>query len=534
MTMAGEQASRDGWLQIGAATVAVVAFGLGVVGLARQSPGGRWPDLVYNALQLFVLGSDRLQGTGPYPWELEVARFLAPLTTVVAVLVTLRVVLDDELRRRRVARAAGHAIVCGDGPEALILARNLQADGTPVVLVRSAEGERPCGESFPLVVGDARDSGTLRAAGLRGSRTLYACDSHSATNAAVALAAGTLRTGHGDPLTAFVQVRNDDLFEALRVRRMAGPRTPGATIGFFALDDIAARMLIERHPPEPRPTVVIGFGTFGEAVVRAMVRRPGSASGATVIVAGAEPDRVVEVAARLNAVGRGWTVRPGAEGEGAGAVYVCLDDEDAAISAGLRLTRAGDRPVVVCLQRANPFRDALDSGGALRIFGVLDEACTGTAIAEDSIIGRAARAIHEQYLVDATLRGDTPDTNSSLVPWRDLPPHLQESNYAQAEHIGTKLRAIGASLATVPPTQPFEFSAEEIDRLAWMEHRRWMDERLAGGFVYGPRREGREHPDLVDWPDLSRESRQKDVDAVAQLPDLLASAGLFIRRGAAG
>ena len=96
--------------------------------------------------------------------------------------------------------------------------------------------------------------------------------------------------------------------------------------------------------------------------------------------------------------------------------------------------------------------------------------------------------------------------------------------------MGRKLQEIGAVLVGDRPPEPFEFTAEELQRLARLEHARWMEERLAAGFVHGPRREGRFHPDLVDWPELSEESRQKDVDAVLHLPDVLAADGIYIAR----
>jgi hypothetical protein len=43
------------------------------------------------------------------------------------------------------------------------------------------------------------------------------------------------------------------------------------------------------------------------------------------------------------------------------------------------------------------------------------------------------------------------------MPWRDLPTHLRQSNYAQVERIGAKLREIGAALATSQPAELFAF-----------------------------------------------------------------------------
>jgi hypothetical protein len=82
--------------------------------------------------------------------------------------------------------------------------------------------------------------------------------------------------------------------------------------------------------------------------------------------------------------------------------------------------------------RARPWVDALD------VFGIFDTAC----------------------------RGDTPSAKASLMPWRDLPTHLRQSNNAQ------------------------------VGRRA----------------------------------NLWSESRKKEIDTVEHLPALLAGADLYLRR----
>jgi hypothetical protein len=166
----------------------------------------------------------------------------------------------------------------------------------------------------------------------------------------------------------------------------------------------------------------------------------------------------------------------------------------------------------------------------LTVFGVFDAACSGATIASEALLTRAARAIHESYIDNCRKAGDTPETNESMRDWAELPAYKQESNFAQAEHIGFKLRAIEAALTTAAPAEPFQFRDGEVLKLAKLEHLRWMDERRAAGFAWGPKREANHHPDLVDWPNLPDDSRQKDIDAVEQLPDLLRAAGLFIAR----
>ena len=59
-----------------------------------------------------------------------------------------------------------------------------------------------------------------------------------------------------------------------------------------------------------------------------------------------------------------------------------------------------------------------------------------------------------------------------------------------------------------------------------------MGERKGQGYVYGPVREGNQHPDLVDWEYLSDSAQNKDRDAIRELPMILWRAGFqILRRG---
>ena len=529
--MASAQQSESGttWSRAGTAVLAIVVYGMAVLGMCLGL--GTYPtlDILYRGLQLFVLDDQALDPPTQVNTLLQLARFLAPFTTLLALVLTLRRLLAEQLHRRRIAAMKGHAIVSGDDETALALARNLTEVGRAVVGVGAAFGT-PGAAQLPAVPGDPRDAATLRAAGLVGASAVYACADHSTDNAAVALAAIAERAGVPSRLRVFAQVRSDSLVEALRLQRISTGDPAHAKLEFFNVDDIAARALLARYPVESGSPVVCGFGRTGRAVLRAIVRGPGGAGPRPVIVSGARPDAVERDANRLDAEARGWVVRAGTARDGDGIVYVCLDDEEDALATGLRLGAARERTVVVCLRRQSPFRETLAGSDGVHIFGILDEACQPSAIESDSIVDRAARAIHEGYLAEAEQRGESRQTNKSLVPWQELPQHLKESNYAQAEHMGRKLQEIGAVLVGDRPREPFEFTAEELQRLARLEHARWMEERLAAGFVHGPRREGRFHPDLVDWPELSEESRQKDVDAVLHLPDVLAADGIYIAR----
>jgi uncharacterized membrane protein len=155
------------------------------------------------------------------------------------------------------------------------------------------------------------------------------------------------------------------------------------------------------------------------------------------------------------------------------------------------------------------------------------------------VIEHLARAIHGAYiravrptsLDTATGKGAVPGRRLSLRPWDELPEWLKESNRAQARQIGEKLATIGClMIPAFDPALTFTFAEEEVQLLARREHERWMIERMAHASLHGPGPDGRSHPDLVPWEELSDESRAKDVAAVRNIPAILAGVGFQVLR----
>ena len=156
-----------------------------------------------------------------------------------------------------------------------------------------------------------------------------------------------------------------------------------------------------------------------------------------------------------------------------------------------------------------------------------------SAIKADDFAEQLARSIHQAYVAHAEQRGETEAVNPSMAPWNKLPEDLRQSNLAQAVDIGVKMEAIGATVVPGSDGTPrFSFTSQEIKRLAQMEHERWMRERISQGWKYGePRDTARKiHPGLRDWSHLSDAEKEKDRDAVRELPVILHAAGFQIRR----
>lgn len=152
------------------------------------------------------------------------------------------------------------------------------------------------------------------------------------------------------------------------------------------------------------------------------------------------------------------------------------------------------------------------------------------------LVERIAAAIHARYIAEQTLDGATLDSSPALVPWTELDDDKREANRDQARDIAAKLARIGCAVVPVddPATDEFAFAFTdaELERLSRDEHRRWSRQRRSAGWVYGAARDdrSRRHPSLVPWSKLSEPERDKDRDAVRNIPAVLAAAGLRVVR----
>jgi voltage-gated potassium channel Kch len=541
---------------------AFTAVVLGFVGLhaflAHQHPpvfGTSWLDICYYDFQLFLLGSAPLGGPGPFPVTLEVARFLAPVTTVLAGFEALRLLLGEQIRRWTAAYAPNHAIVTGGGQMAMELARRLRSDQFRTVVLAGAKPETiDQARQLQLldVAGDPSDISTLQAAGISRASVIYACSDQSATNAATALSARQFTKENGRPLLVHALIRDPDICTALRARRIGVPSDPRFRLEFFTIEGLAARALFDQYPitsanGDTARVIVVGFGALGSAVLNEIAVRhePHTPKvGVTIVGSQSVPTDPAAYAREFPIVARGCDVSfqpviPKTEPGTATLIIVCSPENDDALRTGLSalamLTNRSDR-IVICMSELSPFgktfkADMLDDvQGRLSVFDVLEEACAPDQITFD-LSDQLARSIHRAYIDAGRSRGETPEINPSMRPWRELPELLKDANTAQANHIGTKLDAIGCVLVPESSLLPdFTFTPDEVERLAVMEHERWMQDRAAHGIAYGPARDNTHHPDMVEWARLNEMTKDKDRGVIWNLPDIVRQAGFQILR----
>ena len=509
-------------LWMATAGLSVIAALLGYVGLTyylneRPEYAGAEPfDRLYYTLQLFILSPTPL-GPPPYGPMLSIAMYLAPLTTVLAVLQAVSAVFRVRFAAWVLLRKRGHSVVVGAGPAAFVLARRL-AETRPTVLVGSRIGSDVASrDAVRIVDGDPTDEATLRAAGVRGAARVFALDNSGAVNASVALLVRSLNQAG---VAVYARADEGDLVAALRARRLGVDGHNGYRLDFFSIEDVAAVALLDLHDRDlERTAVVVGSDQFAHAVERDLIRRRRRAG---TPVAG----RVVRIDDAASAA------------RSAGTVYVSASDANEVLRRGLRLLLAGNDRVVLCLGQRSGLADALeqrlfdDVRGRLAVFGVLDAACDPALLERGALVEQLARALHARYLVEYA--GSSP-AQDSHVPWEELDERYRADNRAQAEHIGTKLAEIDAVIVPAAPDLPPFTLAEgpqgDVEKLARMEHDRWMAARKQAGVSYGEERTARTHPDMLDWDaGLSENTKEKDRMFVRGLPTLLEAEGLAIVR----
>ena len=563
----------------------LASIGLGYIGFSKYFVAlgeirSGW-DILYLSLQLLTLESGSIHG--PVSWELEVARLLAPALVAYTAIKALVAIFHEELQLLCVRFIRDHVVICGLGRKGLLLARAFHDHGYRVVVIeqeRENSKLESCREmGATLLIGNATDMELLRKARVQRAIYLFSVCGNDGVNAEVAVHAQDLTANRkGKPLTCFIHIADLELKNLLREKEIAAQKVDSFRMEFFNVFESGARALLNEYPAfSPAGGVewnrahmlVVGMGRMGNSLVvqaariwRLIHSAGGERLRITIIDRLAEQkkeslclsypqlDRICDIVPHNMDIQSPQFQRaeflfdPGGKCD-LSAIYVCMDNDERALSAALTLHQRlrGDRiPIVVRMTRDAGLAALLrgeeaigsEGFGNLHAFGLLDRTCR-----LDLLFGGTheviARATHEDYVLEQKKIGQTPRTNPSMVSWDELPEGLKESNRRQADHIGIKLKAIGCGIASLTDwdAKLFEFKPEEVEQMARMEHERWNEERRLEGWTYAPEPKDlnrKTTPYLVPWNELSEDIKEYDRNTIRGLPAFLARAGFQIYR----
>jgi voltage-gated potassium channel Kch len=549
--------SRLRWWLLAFAWLVLLVLGVG--GFAQQSRELGRPksafDNLYFTLQLAALNYGA--ASEAVNWRLQVVRFVAPVMAAGTVLASASRVFRDQLAVLRLGFVRDHTVVVGLGAAGVRLVGSLRAAGRNVVAITpdpsSAGVISVRRQGVPAIVGDPREPEVLVAAGVPRAARIVALSEDDATNVAVAATAAGLRRSVSTALRCAVHLADAELTALLRPSELGGAKT--AKMEFFNLHERAARSLVAEHLRTDGATaphlVVLGIGQLGRSVVLAAASQVDAAKGrplAVTLVDRAASGRYQALRLRNPGLAQVLEVRCvdldfEAPSERAvdeldavltahrpSLIAVVFDDESLALSSGLFVRRSVPDPTCAVVVRVE------SDGGLGRILGVagrsdltpfpfLARACTAELV-EGGLREQLARAIHEDHVSRVTSGGATHGA------WEGLSDSERESSRRAADGIVERLAAVGRALVPIRRLgeAAASLSEEEVDRLAAAEHLRWMDERAAAGWRWGPTRDNEErlNPLLRPWEELDEPVRESNRAATRALPTMLARAGFEI------
>jgi hypothetical protein len=493
-----------------------------------------------------------------------------------AVVASARIVLTAVRHDFRAALARtmkDHVIICGLGDTGMRIARNMRSKGRAVVVIDRSEDTanlKSCDQlGIAVIKGDAIDSQTLRLAGVLNAETVVACTGNDVANVNVSLQMKELFETRRrlKPIKVVTEVRSPWLYSRLEGHNRGALGSDSVELRLFNTSENAARLLLRafKFPPgpeiQPGTFAVFGFGSFGLQVTLHMLRSlpVGSSRKIRIVVVDRAADEcqrrfqhafpaaskladVKFVTATISpATPEGWdSVESILFDTPLLAAAICFEQDQAGLYAALGVRRRLDNhfrietPVFLRLAagvRLSELSAAIENTerqpGRFQLFAGNEEVLGHDVLVRDEL-DLLSRALHEQYRTTKF----PPNHAASNVPWSQLPEALKIANRRRADGIPFMLSRAGFELMPSSSPDRIEFDDRDVERLAQLEHRRWMIERQLLGFAYGEMRSDfpPRHELLTDWEKLPETVRQFNREDARRLPALLAALNWEVRR----
>jgi len=234
--------------------------------------------MVYQSLQLFVLESGAI--ASPIPWQLELARWLAPALTALAA-VTL--ILNERLRRFLAGwNLKKHVLVCGLGAKAMPLIDDLHRRGKRVA-VCEADADHPliatCRRlKIPVFLGRPSRTEVLKQAKLHRATHVICASDDDLLNLQVAAGAKHIVQQAGPSkksFRCFVHLEDLVVCRNLRDAEMARNGERNFPVDYFNANEMGAQHLLHKYEThlesrlagKPTHLLIVGLGRMGETLI---------------------------------------------------------------------------------------------------------------------------------------------------------------------------------------------------------------------------------------------------------------------------
>lgn len=552
----------------------VGVFVLGTIGV-RKHLAATDPEHTYSLttlvfLVLQMLGLDWGGVPEPVSWELEIARVLAVLVFLGAVAKAVLAFLRRPLEGFWLKYfARNHSIVCGLGDKGARIAQQLLDRGDFVAIVERHEELSAVAElrsrGAIVVTGDAAHADVLRSLSVHRSRRVVVTCGDDGTNlgvGSVAARSSKSKPGKTAPLV-HIHCTDPAAFELFK----AAQETPSvnhtaADVKRFSIPENAARLLLAAYPLDRLQVrsdsqdfvqlLILGRSPEADSMLLHAAGLAHCANLAAPAITVIAPDADlwehslrfrfprIDNACRLSFVRRelchpetyAELDRLLSDPKAISTVAIAPDDGRDTLPLAARLPAVAAARGVRVFLRTN-LEDTLtcprnQAGVGIEFvtFDTLDNACDLESVLQEGL-DRQAKVMHGAYEKKALADGRSPATTPAIRPWAALAETYRQSNRRNADHIPVKLRAIGRVAEAAPGTgvPAADFTPDEIEIMARMEHTRWNADRWLDGWQFGPTRDNalKIHPNLVSWEELDEKTKDYDREAVRQIPAMLSA-----------
>lgn len=544
----------------------VLVFALGFLGVGQAGFGGDLSTRLYLTLQLFALEGDWTNGIADLPWTLELARFLAPVTTLASLLFVFASQLRVTVANRLLRFARDHVVTVGLTENVLEFLVACARSGRRIAVLTEQVQPGLVAEARRLghrvIEVDRIDDEALLAVNLPRATHLVVLTGDDGDNVEVTLRAKKLAREYlerRDRVPLQIRLHLDDARLAMQLEGY--PKFfedyDAAETSFFNVDERSARLLFAEHAMEvyadaldaPRVHLaLVGIGHLQEQVLLYALRQAHFADGAaprvTLVGEGARAALDAFAIGHPGAMDVGeidCIEMPHGEAEleswlprerlaDVTAWIVCLDPMITALRYTLALRRAllagagGNGPIFVAMHHGHRLARMLESkAGEPEVpdgifpFAMLDEALSDDQILDERQ-DRLVRELHQAYL-DAEEEASSGQRHPppGLREWSQLPEVFRRENRIPTDHIEAKLRATDRELSETGTTRPF--SEAEVEQLAELESRRWIAARRSAGWRYGEKRNDLQkiHDALLPWEELPEPRREQNRSGIRTL-----------------
>lgn len=521
-------------------------------------------DLAYQSLMLFGL-EVIYEFESPLPWQLEVARWLAPALVLYAAGKAVLYIIRREFKSLVVKYYRNHIIITSLNIRTRHLVSDLIHAGKKVVVIAGIEEKQKIDilekEGAIIIEGKITSDRFLKNIAARKARYFVFADSSDELNISSALEVFHFlkKKGRNKQQVLFTHVADDlklnelkelNFFEEYTERDM---QRANCEIRIFSAYERAARMLFNQyapdifhplHSPEDPPihVAIIGSGKLAQSMIIRLARLGHFANLRKLKITLFHDDQ--RLLTRLNrhlknlqslvsieAVAEDLDLFDAAkfkachQKEAFAVVYILCEDDG--LSSGILNQIAGvetEKPLDVVLTLMNP--DSIMSkwytaAGVnqlnLHKFNFTEASFTREALISEKI-DSLAKVIHRDYLEGIAQKNPN---KVSHQPWELLPVDFKNQNREQADHLFVKLRALGGRERAIEKIKSID--TESLEVLSEMEHNRWWAHMALSGWRLAEKRDDSRklHTDLKPYEDLPDEVKQYDRNTILNIPNLI-------------